>query len=135
MRPYVQRALGRLIEVAIHTRDFDGVEGTSRGSASSLRSEIEAATAYFRAKYLYSRAAPTEALTGEQTEAPIVDQSMLEGSAVVRECQSGSPYYPQARYFIGVIHVLRAEFPQALRRSGEFCVHLWRALSIARLVI
>ena len=28
--------------------------------------------------------------------------------------QSGSPYYPQARYFIGVIHVLRAEFPQAI---------------------
>src|SRR5690606_15176788 len=25
-RPYLQRALGRLIEIAIHTRDFDGVE-------------------------------------------------------------------------------------------------------------
>src|SRR5690606_18987360 len=28
--------------------------------------------------------------------------------------QEGSPYYPQARYFIGVIYTLREQYPQAI---------------------
>ena len=115
MAPYVQRALGRLIEVAIHTRDFDGVEGYFQRLSQLPPSEIEAATAYFRAKYLYSRAAPTEELTGDEPAGTMIDQALLEQARQSFESvQSGSPYYPQARYFIGVIHVLRAEFTQAI---------------------
>ena len=55
-KPYVQRALGRLIEIAIHIRDFDGVDQYFARLSQLPPSEVEAATNYFRAKYLYSKA-------------------------------------------------------------------------------
>lgn len=129
MRPYVQRALGRLIEIAIHIRDFDGVEQYFQQLSRLPPTEVEATTAYFRAKYLYSRSVPQEdvlreAGTGnidEQTEqqgfAPSaqVDLATLEQARVAFEAvPPGSPYYLQARYFIGVIHTIRNEYPQAI---------------------
>lgn len=117
-RPYVQRALGRLIEIAIHTRDFDGVEEYFRTLSQIPPSEIEATTHYFRAKYLYNRAVPTEDVLRERAEgqpAPEIDQATLEQARQAFEgVQEGSPYYPQARYFIGVIYTLREQYPQAI---------------------
>jgi tetratricopeptide (TPR) repeat protein len=78
--------------------------------------EVEATTAYFRAKYLYSRAVPLEetAATGEDGGAR-VDLDLLEQSRTAFEAvPEGSPYYAQSRYFIGVVHTLRGEYPQAI---------------------
>lgn len=117
-RPFVQRALGRLIEIAIHTRDFDGVEGYFAQLSQIPPSEIEATTHYFRAKYLYNRAVPTEDVLRARREgepAPQLDQATLEQARQAFEgVQEGSPYYPQARYFIGVIYTLREQYPQAI---------------------
>jgi len=128
MRPYVQRALGRLIEIAIHIRDFSGVEQYFQQLSRLPPTEVEATTAYFRAKYLYSRAVPQEdvlreAGTGtleeqqQQGFAPSaqVDLASLEQARTAFEAvPAGSPYYLQARYFIGVIHTIRNEYPQGI---------------------
>lgn len=126
-RDHVQRALGRLIEIAIHTRDFDGVEGYFAQLSRIPPSEIEATTNYYRAKYLYNRAVPTEDVLraieqneigeGGEQAGPVVqiDQSMLDQARQAFEgVQAGSPYYPQARYFIGVIYTVREQYPQAI---------------------
>jgi tetratricopeptide (TPR) repeat protein len=115
-QPYVQRSLGRLIEVAIHLRDFDGVDEHFQALSRLPPTEVEATTAYFRAKYLYSRAVPLEetAATGEDGGAR-VDLDLLEQSRTAFEAvPEGSPYYAQSRYFIGVVHTLRGEYPQAI---------------------
>ncbi|MCS6799620.1 MAG: tetratricopeptide repeat protein [Myxococcota bacterium] len=117
-RPYVQRALGRLIEIAVRTRDFDGVEDYFTRLARLPPAEVEAATNYYRAKYLYNRAVPTEEVVRERREGeppPQVDAAMLEQARQLFEAvQEASPYHLQARYFIGVIHALRGQFPQAI---------------------
>ncbi len=127
MRPYVQRALGRLIEIAIHIRDFDGVEQYFQQLSRLPPTEVEATTAYFRAKYLYSRSVPQEDVLRESGTGAIdeqqqgftpgaqVDLATLEQARVAFEAvPPGSPYYLQARYFIGVIHTIRNEYPQAI---------------------
>ena len=119
-RPHVQRALGRLIEIAIHTRDFEGVEDYFTSLSRLPPTEIEAATSYFRAKYLYSRAVPTEEVVreqqaGAQTQPPQLDMARLDQARAAFEAVAdGSPYYPQARYYVGVIYTLRGQYPQAI---------------------
>ncbi|HJK89113.1 MAG TPA: tetratricopeptide repeat protein [Polyangiaceae bacterium LLY-WYZ-15_(1-7)] len=113
-RPYVQRSLGRLIEIAIHVRDFDGVEAYFQQLSRLPPTEVEANTAYFRAKYLYNRAVPLEEQL-EEGGSEQVDMAMLEqGREAFEAVPQGSAYYPQARYFIGVVHTLRGEYPQAI---------------------
>lgn len=117
-RPYAQRALGRLIEIAIHTRDFDGVESYFARLSRLPPGEVEAATAYFRAKYLYNRAVPTDEIMREarsDAAAPQINQSVLDEARVAFEAvQERSPYYPQSRYFVGVIYTLKQQYPQAI---------------------
>ena len=116
-RDHVQRALGRLIEIAIHTRDFDGVEEYFAALSRIPPNEIEATTTYYRAKYLYNRAVPTEDVLRNDPDAPepVIDQASLEQARQGFEAvQQGSPYYPQARYFVGVIYTLREQYPQAI---------------------
>lgn len=113
-RPYVQRSLGRLIEIAIHTRDFDGVEGYFTRLSQLPPTEIEAATAYFRAKYLYN-VAVEQGPTSSPGTTPTIDAAALERARTAFEGVSPrSEYYLQARYFIGVIYTLRGEYPQAV---------------------
>jgi len=116
-RHHVQRTLGRLIEIALHTRDFDGVDGYFTRMSRLPPSEAEAATAYYRAKYLYNKAAPLEEIGAT---VPAVDQQGLEQARVAFEAVSErSPYYAQARYFIGVIHTVRGQInegTEAFRR-------------------
>ncbi|MEO0323138.1 MAG: tetratricopeptide repeat protein [Myxococcota bacterium] len=116
--PYVQRTLGRLIEIAIRLRDFDGVEGYFQALSRLPSTEVEATNAYYRAKYLYNRAVPSEEdlrEAGEGAPVPTIDTTRLEEARRAFEAvPEGSPFYPQARYFIGVVHTLRAEFPQAI---------------------
>jgi TolA-binding protein len=120
-RPYVQRALGRLIEIAIHTRDFDGVEEVFQQLSRLPPAEIEATTTYFRAKYLYNRAVPTDDLIAAATPEELtavraqIDTAALEQARQAFESVAeGSPYYAQSRYFIGVIQTLREQYPQAI---------------------
>lgn len=124
--PYVERALGRLIEIAIHTNDFDGVDDVFAQLSRLPPSDIGASTAYFRAKALYSQAVPTEDIVaamaphgGETPDAsPVlarINTAQLEQArAGFDSVAEGSPYYGQARYFIGVIYTLREQYPQAI---------------------
>ncbi len=125
-RAYTERALGRLIEIAIHTNDFDGVDDVFAQLSRLPPSDIGASTAYFRAKALYSQAVPTEDIVaamaprgGETPDASAVlariDTARLEQArAGFESVAEGSPYYGQARYFIGVIFTLREQYPQAI---------------------
>lgn len=113
-RPYVQRALGRLIEIAIHIRDFDGVDEYFARLSKLPPSEVEAATNYFRAKYLYSRAIGEAEGAQGAVQSGRVDQQGLEQARVAFEAvNERSPYYAQARYFIGVIYLLRGQLGPA----------------------
>ncbi len=119
-RPHLQSALGRLIEIAIHIRDFDGIDRYFEKLAQLPPSEVEAATAYFRAKYLYSVAVSADAWNDPDAPMPQSDPQKLETARLAFEAVSQrSPYYPQARYFIGVIYTLRAQYNQAVDAFGR----------------
>jgi TolA-binding protein len=114
-RPFIQRALGRLIEIAIHTRDFDGIEEVFRQLSSLPPAEVEAATSYFRAKYLFNRAVPTEDVLRDPAARAQIDTAQLDQARAAFEAVApGSPYYPQALYFVGVIYTVREQYPQAI---------------------
>lgn len=113
-RDHLQRALGRLIEIAIHTRDFDGVEDYFAQLSRIPPSEIEATTNYYRAKYLYNRAVPTEDVLRGEGDAQIDLATLEQARQAFEAVQQGSPYYPQARYFVGVIYTVREQYPQAI---------------------
>jgi TolA-binding protein len=122
-RPFIQRSLGRLIEIAIHTRDFDGIDDVFAQLNRLPPSEIEAATTYYRAKYLYNRAVPADdvlrhGVGSQDTGRPqvaAIDRALLDQAQQAFEAvQEGSPYFPQARYFVGVIYTLREQYPQAI---------------------
>lgn len=122
-RPYVQRSLGRLIEIAIHTRDFEGIDDVFAALNRLPPSEIEAATTYYRAKYLYNRAVDVDDVlrpqvgsqdTGRPTTATVNVEILDQARQAFEAVQEGSPYYPQARYFVGVIYTLREQYPEAI---------------------
>lgn len=115
-RSYASRALGRLIEIAIHTRDFDGVELYFERLSKLPPQEVEAATTYYRAKYLYNKAVSAEDVTREGTslKTDSVDSAGLSAARQGFESVAeASPYFPQARYFIGVIFTLERKMAQA----------------------
>lgn len=128
-RPYVQRALGRLIEIAIRVRDFDGVDDYFARLSRLPPSEVEDATAYYRAKYLYSVAVSDDVLPpykGPEEELDptklAIDPAALEQARVAFEVVSArSSYYAQARYFIGVILALRGQYGQAVDAFMRVC--------------
>ena len=129
-RSYVQRALGRLIEIAIHTRNFEGVESYFARLSRLAPSEIEAATQYSRAKYLYNAAVPVDDVmvlsdaertassgrSSDGTTQPIrIDAAGLDRARLAFESiDERSTYFAQARYFVGVIHTLQGRFPEAI---------------------
>ncbi|HJK98363.1 MAG TPA: tetratricopeptide repeat protein [Polyangiaceae bacterium LLY-WYZ-14_1] len=122
--PYVQQSLGRLIEIAVRTRDFSGIEDYFARLSRLPSQEIESSTSYFRAKYLYTKSVPSDAEIQEAAETgtvpPPLDLTGLEQAKQSFEAvQEGSPYYPQARYFIGVIHTRRGQFPEAIEAFGR----------------
>ncbi|QQR89249.1 MAG: hypothetical protein IPJ88_13690 [Myxococcales bacterium] len=107
-RSYTQRALSRLIEVALRTRDFSGVEPYLERLQQIPSASLQAATAYAKAKYFYHRAInrdlsssaedfDREVLLENKDELAIAEQAF---SAV----KSDSEYWLAASYFLGVIH-------------------------------
>lgn len=114
-RPFVQRSLGRLIEIAIHTSDFTGVDDYFVRLSRLPPSEVESATNYFRAKYLYSLSLrPAEDLELEVDKTKVVAEALEQARIAFEAVGERSPYFPQARYFIGVIYVLRGQFGPAV---------------------
>jgi TolA-binding protein len=114
-RPFVQRALGRLIEIAIHIRDFDGVDDYFARLSQLPPTEVEAATNYFRAKYLYSVAiGEAETAKGEVTGGQVNQEGLEQARLGFEAVGARSPYYAQARYFIGVIYLLRGQLAPAV---------------------
>ncbi|MET0387401.1 MAG: tetratricopeptide repeat protein [Polyangiales bacterium] len=122
-RPRLQGSLARLIEIAIRIRDFNGIEHYFDRLARLPPSAVEAATAYFKAKYLYSVAVPTDVFgatpepgqAATQPSAPQIDQDRLEQARIAfGEVKEGSQYSPQAHYFIGVIYTLRGQYDAAI---------------------
>lgn len=114
-RPFVQRALGRLIEIAIHIRDFDGVDAYFVRLSRLPPSSVDATTHYFRAKYLYSMAVGTaETSVGDVDLGQVVPDRLEQARVAFGSVTAGSPYYAQARYFIGVIDVLRGQLGPAI---------------------
>lgn len=122
-RQYVQRALGRLIEISIRTRSFEGVEEYFARLNQIPPAELEASTNYVRAKFLFFRDNLDAARQAFESVAP------------------QSPYYPHARYFIGVILTKQQQYPQAIeafrrvvRIQAETDEHK-KVLDLARLAL
>lgn len=97
-RPFVQRSLGRLIEIALRTNNFDGVEDYFRQLGQIPPSEIDAQTRYIRGKYLFLRTNPD-----------------YDGARAAFEgVPQNAPVYAQARYFLGAILTVQQHYPEAI---------------------
>jgi TolA-binding protein len=116
-RPYTSRALGRLIEIAIRTGNFDGVDEYFERLNRLPSQEVEAAATYFRAKFIYNKAVANVEVRKREgaVDAKAADAALLQearqGFEAVAE---SSPYYGPARYFVGVILALGAQYNQAI---------------------
>ena len=113
-RPYTQQSLGRLIEIAIHVRDFEGVDAYFQQLSQLPSSELAAHSLYFRAKYLYSMAVPSSEVMVEGSGVRVDTGRLEEARVAFTQVPANSPYHLQSQYFIGVVHSLRAEFPRAI---------------------
>lgn len=108
-KQYIQHTLGRLIEIAVHTNDYDGVEGYFEKLSQLPPSEVEAATSYFRAKYLYNLSVDTN-----DTEAPLDAARLEEARAAFMQVPPRTPHYLQSMYFVGVVDTAKGDFPKAI---------------------
>jgi TolA-binding protein len=82
-----QEALQRLLEISLHTGDYDEVDEYLGRLQNIAPENLEAATPYVRAKYYYFRGRNEDAMAGFST------------------IQPSSPFYFQARYFMATILV------------------------------
>lgn len=115
--PYLQRSLSRLIQIAIHTRDFREVDSYFSRLDAIPSSTLSVTTAYFRAKYLYNRAVPVDDVLNTPASSAIrgVDQGRLEQARKgFLAIPSGTEFSLRAKYFVGTIHTLRGEYLDAI---------------------
>lgn len=118
--PYAETALGRVVEIALRTRSFEGVQAYFDRISADASSEAAAATTYFRAKYLYGLAVPESvANTGRLGNAVLDTGRVEQARQLFASVATHTSYSPQARYFAGVILVLRQQYPEALVAFGE----------------
>jgi len=97
-RPFLQRSLGRLIEIALKTGDVSGVEEVFAEINQIPPAEIEAQTTYVRGKYYFLRAQPNYDLARQAFDS----------------VPERSPMYAQARYFLGAILTAQERLPEAI---------------------
>ncbi|TFH32310.1 MAG: tetratricopeptide repeat protein [Myxococcales bacterium] len=115
--PHLQASLSRLIEIAIHTRDFREVDGYFARLEALPSSALSVTTAYFRAKYLYNRAVPVDdvldaSITGAiQGVDPVRLEQARKGFIAIPD---GTEFSLRSKYFAGTIHTLRGEYLDAL---------------------
>jgi len=115
--PYLQPALSRLIEIAIHTRDFREVDGYFARLEALPSASLSVTTAYFRAKYLYNRAVPIDDVLNAPPNAEIrgVDQGRLEQARKgFIAIPGGTEFSLRSKYFVGTVHTLRGEYLDAI---------------------
>jgi len=115
--PHLQMALSRLIEIAIHTRDFREVDGYFARLEALPSSTLSVTTAYFRAKYLYNRAVPVDDVLNAPANAAIrgIDQGPLEQARKgFIAIPVGTEFSLRSKYFVGAIHTLRGEYLDAI---------------------
>ena len=123
--PFVERSLSRLIQIAIETRDFRGVDAYFVRLEALPSESLAVSTAYFRAKLLYNRAVPVNQVMNAPSEQPIrgIDPPRLEAARRgFLSIPDGTDYSLRARYFVGTIHILRAEYEDAiaaLRKASD----------------
>ena len=128
---HLESALSRLIEIAIKTRNFDGVESYFAKLSQLPPSKVRGAAEYHRGKYLYHQgveakhlepgAAP---LTPDEEAAQSVSERAgysITSAEQLRNAQlafeavgSDNDYYARAQYFLGVIFTLEGNFPRAV---------------------
>lgn len=114
---YLQMSLSRLIEIAIHTRDFRDIDAHFVRLEALPSSTLSVTTAYFRAKYLYHRAVPIDDVLDAPANTAVrgVDQGRLEqarkGFVAI---PSGTEFSLRSKYFVGTIHTLRGEYLDAI---------------------
>jgi TolA-binding protein len=114
---YLQPSLSRLIEIAIHTRDFRDIDRYFARLEALPPSALTVGTAYYRAKYLYNRAVPVEEVLDAPPEAALdgIDQARLEQARLgFLAIPTGTAFALRARYFVGTIHTLRKEYLDAI---------------------
>ncbi len=114
---YLERSLSRLIEIAIETQDFRGVDVYFARLEALPSSTLSVTTAYFRAKYLYNRAVPVDQVLNAPADRAIrgIDQARLEQARqAFLAIPSGNAYSLRSKYFAGTIHILRAEYVDAI---------------------
>jgi tetratricopeptide (TPR) repeat protein len=115
--PYLQMSLSRLIEIAIHTRDFRDIDRYFATLEALPSASLSVTTAYFRAKYLYNRAVPVDDILNAPPEAAFrgVDQARLEQARKgFIAIPSGTQFTLRSKYFVGTIHTLRGEYLDAI---------------------
>jgi TolA-binding protein len=115
--PYVERSLARLIEIAIDTQDFRGIDVYFTQLEAIPSAALSVTTAYFRAKYLYNRAVPVNQVLNAPADRAIrgIDQARLEQARQgFLRIASGTAYSLRAKYFVGTIYILRAEYVDAI---------------------
>ena len=115
--PYLQRSLSRLIQIAIHTRDFREVDSYFSRLDAIPSSTLSVTTAYFRAKYLYNRSVPVDDVLNAPASSAIrgVEQGRLEQARKgFLAIPSGTEFSLRAKYFVGTIHTLRGEYLDAI---------------------
>ena len=115
--PHLQPALSRLIEIAIHTRDFREVDGYFARLEALPSASLSVTTAYFRAKYLYNRAVPIDDVLNASANAEIrgVDQQRLEQARKgFIAIPGGTEFSLRSKYFVGTVHTLRGEYLDAI---------------------
>ena len=97
--PFLQPSLSRLIEIAIHTRDFDEVDGYFARLEALPSATLSVTTAYFRAKYLYNRAVPVDDVLNAPPNAAIqrVDQAASSTRARASSPSQAAPSSPCGR--------------------------------------
>lgn len=109
-----QQALGRLIEVAIHIRDFDGVEEYFARLQASPDPLVQGSADYFRGKFLYSRAVPSDDAIRSGSGQTVSQPGLDDARGVFGRVASQSAYFLQSLYFMGTIDVLQGKLPQAV---------------------
>jgi len=90
-----QQALQRLIEIALRTDDFDGVDEYLERMAAVPAGQLEPSVPYVRGKYQFMRGRFDDALAAFNLIAPT------------------NPYYLKARYFIGTTFVQNGDLASA----------------------
>lgn len=115
--PYLEPSLARLIEIAIDTQDFRGIDVYFTQLEAIPSAALSVTTAYFRAKYLYNRAVPVNQVLNAPADRAIrgIDQARLEQARQgFLRIASGTAYSLRAKYFVGTIYILRAEYVDAI---------------------